>query len=119
MISEPLIVGTTEINLKGGIWMESSNSVNQNQHHTSQTGQNDTERLAGEVDKPDIKTDVSGKEREETCIPKTVCSYAGHWRWEEKVQLHVVDRGELAGWFKMGLNDWSVSAGLARLAPVR
>jgi len=41
--------------------MKSSNSVNQNQHCISQTGQNDTEKLAGEVDKWDIKTDVNGK----------------------------------------------------------
>lgn len=59
MISEPLIVGMTKMNLKGGIWMKCSNSVNQNQHCISQAGQNDTEKLVGEVDKWDVKTDVN------------------------------------------------------------
>lgn len=118
MISEPLIVGTTEINLKGRIWMESSNSVNQNQHHTSQTGQNEIEGLAGEVDKQGIKTDVNGKWREQTCIYKNCAVMQGTDGESRRSNSNVVDRGELAGWFKMDLNDWSVSADLARLAPV-
>lgn len=48
--------------------MKSSNSVNQNQHCISLTGQNDTGKLVGEVDKWDFKTDVIGKWREQTCI---------------------------------------------------
>lgn len=55
--------------------MKSSNSVNQTWHCISQTRHHETEKLAGEVGKWDIKTDVTGKWREQT---QKVCSYAGH-----------------------------------------
>lgn len=48
--------------------MKSSNSVNQNQHCISQTRQHETEKLAGEVGKWDIKNDVTVKWRERSSL---------------------------------------------------
>lgn len=118
MISEPLIVGTTKMNVKGGIWMKSSNPVNQNQHCISRTGPNDTEELAGEVDKWDIKTDVNGKWREQNCIHRKRAAMRGTEGESGRSKSNAVGKEELVEWFKMDLNDWSVSADLVRSAPV-
>ena len=96
--------------------MKSSNSVNQNQHCISQTGQNDTEKLAGEVDKWDIKTDVNGK-WQQSCIHRKCAVMQGTEGESRRSKSNGMDKGELVDWFKMDLNDWSVSADSARSAP--
>lgn len=75
--------------------MKSSNSVNQNQHCISQTGQNDTEKVAEEVDKWDIKADVSGKWRDQTCIHRKCAVMRGTEGESRKRKSNVVDKGEL------------------------
>lgn len=75
--------------------MKSSNSVNPNQRCISQTGQNDTEKVAGEVDKWDMKADVSGKWRDQTCTHRKCAVMRGTEGESRKSKSNVVDKGEV------------------------
>lgn len=79
--------------------------MNQNQHCISRTGQNGTGKLAVEIGKWDIKTDVNGKCREQTCIHRKYVVMQGIEDVSGKSKSNVMGKGDLVDWFKMAFND--------------